>query len=400
MVAPKFAGVARAFVANFYELNEVGASVSLTLDGQPMVDLWGGLADPATKAPWVKDTVSIVFSCTKGAVAILAHHLAYLGSLDLDAPVATYWPEFAANGKENITVAMLLNHTAGMAGLDEAAPDGSFADWKLMTDLLAKAPPLWTPGTRTGYHAISFGYLVGEVIRRITGMRVGEAFDQMIAGPLRAPFWIGLPDSIEDRVAPMIPTAPGPDDVISDAVMQWMGNPASIAAKAFVNAGGGFGAAVNTRAGRAAEVPGGNGVSNGRGLAAIYAPLACGGRLHDVTLTDRAGLARMGNTASANEEDASLLVPVRFGLGFMKSMDNRRQRRGRQESAIMGQAAFGHVGMGGSIGFADPDCGMSFGYSMNRMGIAVLLNPRGQALIDAAYKSIGYATNKPGCWIP
>ena len=400
MVAPKFIGVAQAFVANFHDQNEIGASLAISLDGQPVVDLWGGLADPTTGAPWVKDTISTVFSCTKGATAILAHHLAYQGRLDLYAPVAQYWPEFATNGKEHITVAMLLNHTAGLAGLDTPAPEGAFADWDLMVDLLTKAAPLWAPGTRTGYHAISFGYLVGEVIRRITGLSVGQAFDQMIAGPLRAPFWIGLPEAMEDRVAPMIPTAPGADDVISDCVMQWMGNPASITAKAFVNAGGGFGAAVNTRAGRAAEVPGASGVSNGRGLARIYAPLACGGRLHDIALVDRAGLARMGMTASANEEDASLLIPVRMGLGFMKSMDNRRQRQGRQESAILGAGAFGHVGMGGSIGFADPDCGMSFGYSMNRMGIGVLLNPRGQRLIDAAYKSIGYATNEPGCWIP
>jgi CubicO group peptidase (beta-lactamase class C family) len=400
MVAPKFRAVADAFVANFRDRNEVGGSVAICLDGEPMVDLWGGLADPSSGRAWDKDTISIVFSCTKGATAILAHHLAYLGKLDLDAPVITYWPEFAANGKEHITVRMLLNHTAGLAGLNTPAPEGAFADWDQMASLFAAAEPLWPPGTRTGYHAISFGWLVGEVIRRITGMSVGQAFDAMIAGPLAAPFWIGLPETLEDRVAPMLPTPPGPGDVIPQVVLNWLSDPQSIAAKAFVNASGGFGSATNSRAGRAAEVPGANGVSNARGLAKIYAPLACGGRLHAVTLTDRAGLARMGGTCAANEEDASLLVPVRFALGFMKSMDNRRQPPGRQESAIIGASAFGHVGMGGSIGFADPDCGLSFGYSMNRMGIAVLLNERGQSLVDATYQSIGYSTNAPGAWIP
>lgn len=399
-VAPKFQPVADAFVANFHQHEEIGASVCVLLDGEPVVDLWGGAADAATGRPWEKDTITLVFSNTKGAVAILAHHLAHLGKLDLFAPVSTYWPEFAANGKEAITVAMLLSHTSGLAGLDTPAPDGAFADWDLMTRLLAEAAPLWPPGTRQGYHAVTFGWLVGEVIRRITGMSVGQAFDAMIAKPLNAPFWIGLPEALEDRVAPVIQSPPGPGDVISDCAMQWLTNPQSIAAKAFVNAGGGMGAQLNSRALRAAEVPGGNGMSNGRGLARIYAPLACGGRLHDVALTDRAGLTRMRLGVAANQEDATLLVPTRFGLGFMLSMDNEREKPGRRESAILGEDAFGHVGMGGSIGFADPDCGLSFGYAMNRMGPRVLLNERGQGVIDAAYRAMGYSTRAPGAWVP
>ena len=397
---PRFARVREEFERNFAERGEVGASVCVIVDGEPVVDLWGGVARPDTGTPWERDTVSIVYSCTKGATALCAHLLADRGQLDLDAPVVRYWPEFGQAGKESITVAMLLNHQAGLPAVRRPLPHRAFHNWELMTTALAAEAPFWTPGTRNGYHLITFGWLVGEVVRRVSGRSLGTFFREEVAEPLGLDFWIGLPEAVEARVAPMIAAdPPGPADPPTPFFQAAMTDPECIQALGLLNVGGYLGE-VDARESHAAEIGGAGGITNARGLAGMYAPLACGGEHRGVRLVGRATLARMAAVASATGEDATLLVPSRFGLGFMKSIDNRRQPPGRQDSGILSEAAFGHAGAGGSLGFADPDARLSFGYSMNRMGPGILLNPRGQSLVDATYRSLGYSAGASGAWLP
>jgi CubicO group peptidase (beta-lactamase class C family) len=391
----RFAEVAREFVRNFEERGEVGASVSLRLHGETLVDLWGGVADPATGRAWERDTVSIVFSCTKGATALCAHILASRGQLDLDAPVAEYWPEFAKRGKDAATVRMMLDHSVGVPVISTPLKPNGAVDWEYMVGLLEAQEPFWKPGTRNGYHMINFGWTVGELVRRVSNKSLGAFFRDEIAQPLGIEFWIGAPESVEPRIAPMRFYAPAPGEAPSEFVVKMLSERQSIQGLSMLNLG--FDA--NSREAHAAEVGGAGGISNARGLAGMYAPFACGGKLGGKTYVDANTLARMAEVAVATQEDATLLIPTRFGLGFMKSMDNRRRARGDRDSAILSSAAFGHVGAGGSIGFADPQEALSFGYSMNQMGKGILLNERGQSVVDAAYRSLGYTTNAPGVWV-
>jgi CubicO group peptidase (beta-lactamase class C family) len=265
-----------------------------------------------------------------------------------------------------------------------------------MTELLAAEEPFWKPGTRNGYHMVNFGWTVGEIVRRVSGRSLGTFFREEVAGPLGIDFWIGLPEEVEERVAPVIPYMPSPGEPLGTFVQTLLGDPQSIPALSLLNVGG---FDPNCRAAHAAEIGGAGGISNARGLAGMYAPLADGGALDGVRLVDGRQLARMQEVAMATHEDATLLIPTRFGLGFMKSMDNRRRPAGDRDSVILSSAAFGHVGAGGSIGFADPAAGLAFGYSMNRMGHGILLNERGQALVDATYRALGYASNDAGVWL-
>lgn len=390
---PKFQAVREEFERNFQERDEVGASVCVTLDGQTVVDLWGGQANADTGAAWNEDTLSIVFSSTKGATAICAHILASRGQLDLDAPVATYWPEFAQSGKENIPVKMLLNHQAGLPAVRDPLPQGAYADWELMVNTLAKQEPFWEPGTRNGYHALTFGWLVGEVVRRASGKSLGSFFRDEIAGPLGLDFWIGLPEDKEPRVAPMIAAEPDPNS----RFFQEVAKPGSLQSLVLLNAGG-YMDEVDTRAAHAAEIGGAGGITNARGLAGMYEPLALGGKKGAVELVNAATLARMGRVSSSTGRDAVLVMPSRFALGFMKTMDNRGEPAGVQDSVLTSEEAFGHVGAGGSFGFADPKAGMSFGYTMNRMGAGASLNERGQSLVDAVYRALGYQSSDSGAW--
>ena len=391
----RFAEVAREFARNFAERGEVGASVSLTLHGETLVDLWGGVADPATGRAWERDTVSIVFSCTKGATALCAHLLASRGLLDLDAPVAEYWPEFARRGKETATVRMMLDHSVGVPVIAAPLKPLAAADWDYMIAQLEAQEPFWSPGARNGYHMINFGWTVGELVRRVSNKSLGAFFRDEIAQPLGVDFWIGTPEAVEPRIAPMAFYRPGPGEVPGAFMLKMLTDRSSIQGLSMLNIA--FDA--NSRECHAAEIGGAGGISNARGLAGIYAPFACGGTLRGRKFVDAAALARMGEVAVATHEDATLLIPSRFGLGFMKSMDNRRRPHGDRDSAILSSAAFGHVGAGGSIGFADPREELSFGYSMNQMGKGILLNERGQSLVDAAYRSLGYTTNAPGVWV-
>ena len=398
---PGFERVAEAFEKNLKEKGEIGASVCLTVGGETVVDLWGGVADPKTQAAWTRDTVSIVFSCTKGATALCAHVLASRGDLDLDAPVAELWPEFAQAGKERVTTRMMLDHSSAVPAVRAKVKDDGPYDWAYMTERLAAEVPFWEPGTRNGYHGFTFGWTVGEMVRRASGKSLGTFFREEIAGPLGLDFWIGLPEEIEPRVAPIVAHVYKAADAVTPFMRDLATNKESVAALFYFNNGAWRSGGANTRAGHAAEIGAANGITNARGLAGMYAPLANGGG----DLVDATTLARMAEVSMATHDDATLRIPTRFALGFMKSMDNRRRSLAAKlwgedcDSVILGSAAFGHVGAGGSLGFADPVAGLSFGYTMNRMGPGLLMNERGQSLVDAAYLSLGYKNKDGGVWV-
>ena len=379
----RFTLVREAFRENFASRGELGAAVTVTVDGKAVVDLWGGVADRVSGRPWSRDTMVIVFSCTKAATALCAHMLVARGDLDLDAPVARYWPEFAAAGKHAIPVRMLLNHQSGLAAIDEPLPGAAIYNWDTMTAALAAQAPHWEPGSAHGYHAATFGWLVGEVVRRISGRSLGTFFREEVAGPLGLDFWIGLPEALEMRVAP-VRMAPLTGE--TTPITRAMANRGTLTSKAFMNPPGLLTARqVNARALHAAEVPAANGIATARGLAGMYTALACGGRIGAVELVDRDTLQAMA-TVESEGDDRVLLIPTRFASGFMKSIDNGRQG----DSAVLGPnpAAFGHAGAGGSIGMADPTARVAIGYVMNQLGAGVLLNARGQGLIDAVYASL------------
>ncbi|HQS17088.1 serine hydrolase domain-containing protein [Reyranella sp.] len=398
---PGFERVAEAFEKNLKEKGEIGASVCLTVGGETVVDLWGGVADAKTSAPWTRDTVSIVFSCTKGATALCAHVLASRGALDLDAPVTELWPEFAQHGKERVTTRMMLDHSSAVPAVRAKVKDDGPYDWAYMTERLAAEVPFWEPGTRNGYHGFTFGWTVGEMVRRASGKSLGTFFREEIAGPLGLDFWIGLPEEIEPRVAPIVAHVYKAADAVTPFMRDLATDKESVAALFYFNNGAWRSGGANTRAGHAAEIGAANGITNARGLAGMYAPLAIGGG----DLVDATTLARMAEVSMATHDDATLRIPTRFALGFMKSMDNRRRSLAAKlwgedcDSVILGSAAFGHVGAGGSLGFADPVAGLSFGYTMNRMGPGLLMNERGQALVDAAYLSLGYKNKDGGVWV-
>ncbi|MFC0283282.1 serine hydrolase domain-containing protein [Camelimonas abortus] len=390
----RFTPVLEAFIDNFERRDEVGASVAIQIGGRTVVDLWGGRIAP-DGAPWTRDTVTVVFSCTKGASALCAHMAADRGLLDLDAPVTRYWPEYGQAGKEETLVAMMLDHSAGVPHFREELKPGAYYDYWGMVALLEKEAAFWRPGERNGYHAVSSAWTVGEMVRRSTGRRLGEFFHEEVAGPLGLDFWIGLPESEERRVAPVLPFIPDENSRNSRIVKAAMADPGGPSALFLFN-NGHFNP--NAREARAAEIGSATGVGNARSLAGLYAPLASGGAVNGVRLVGADTLARMSRVSVATHLDATLAIPTRFSLGFMKSMDNRRLDNAADCSVVLPEEAFGHVGAGGSIGFADPRSQMSFGYVMNRMGAGILLNERGQSLVDAACRAVGYASDASGCW--
>ncbi len=395
--APGFERVAEEFIKNFNERKECGANVCLTHEGETKVDLWGGVADPESGKAWEEDTLSIVFSSTKGLTALVAHMLIDQGKMSLDQPVAEIWPEFAKNGKEAATVRQMMNHTVGLPVIRDEVPQGLFFDWDATCQTLADMEPYWTPGSNQGYHAITFGWVVGELMRRVTGKSVGALIQENLSQPLGIDLWCGLPEAEEGRVAPMQMWQLGAGEAPGALALAAFGDPQSIPGKFLFNDGG-FAANINTREAHAAQIPAANGITNGRGMAGAYKPFANGGKAGGKTFISEDQIAKMGEVSAATGRDETLLVRTRFGLGFMMSMDNRGAAEGLQDSVIMGRHAFGHVGAGGSIGFADPDAALSFGYNMNQMGLSILLNERGQSLIDATYQCLGYKDNAPGYW--
>jgi CubicO group peptidase (beta-lactamase class C family) len=387
---PAFALVREEFERNFAERKEVGACLCVTIDGATVVDLWGGIADKYSGRPWDRDTLVLLWSCTKGAVALCAHLLHARGLLDYEEPVSHYWPEFAQAGKSKIPVRWVLNHQAGLPAISTRLKPGDLYDWSRITGLLAAQEPYWQPGTRQGYHAQTFGHLIGEVIQRISGQGLGHFFRTQVADPLGLDLYLGLPSQFEHRVAPIIradPTPRGEPLPISERVA--VEDPNSIPAHAFLNSGRRTGARdYDSLEARQALLPSGGAIGNARGLARMYMPLALGGAAAGVRLLDADALAEMSAVSSATAIDATLLIPTRFSLGYWKRIDNRAGRPGEQDSVLIPESAFGHPGMGGSIGFADPEARLSFGYAMNKQGRGVGLNDRAHRLIQATYECL------------
>ncbi|GEO00869.1 EstA family serine hydrolase [Novosphingobium sediminis] len=384
----QFTGVLAEFRRNFEERKEVGASVAITLGGRSVVDLWGGLANAQTGEAWGRDTIGIVYSCTKAATALCLHMLVDQGKVSYETSVGEIWPEFASAGKEATTVAMMLSHTSPVPHVREAIRKGGLADWDYMTARVAAEAAHWEPGTRQGYHGLTYAWTVGQLVRLVAGVPMGQYFRENVAGPLGLDFHIGLPESEEARVAPMIAADPAEVNFASDFFRKATTEPGSLPNLFLTNQGG---ANFNSREIHAAEIGSANGITNARGLAGMYAPLATGGG--NIVSADR--VHRMGRVCAATQSDAVLCQPMRFAMGFMASTDNRPTGG---DSLILGESAFGHVGMGGSVGFADPAAGLSMGYTMNRMGAGILVNTRGQALIDAAYRAVGMTSDESGAW--
>ncbi len=373
---PKFAEVREEFERNFTGRGDVGASVSVVVEGETVVDLWGGVADPSTGAPWSEETITVVMSMTKGATALCAHILADRDELDLDAPVARYWPEFAAEGKGAIPVRMLLNHQVGLPGFRQTIPPGKPYDWEYMTSALAAERPFWAPGRNYAYHSLTFGWLVGEVVRRVSGKSLGSFFRDEVVTPLGLDFWIGLPESEERRTAPLIPRR---EDVQTDAPDRAL---ASEVISSGVNEERGW---WNTRAAHAAELPASGGVTNARSAARMYAALAMGGSLAGVRLIGPDTVARMARTQSLLVNDSLGAIDAPFSLGFMKA----------PESTGLPETAFGHSGAGGSIGTADPAARTSYAYVMNQMSDTERWKP----LAFAIYRALGYRQGRYGIWM-
>lgn len=383
----RFRAVGEEFERNFAERGEVGASVCVIVEGRTVVDLWGGIADRRTGRPWQRDTIGVVWSSTKGATALCAHLLVSRGLLDLDQTVASYWPAFGQAGKDGITVRTLLNHQAGLPAIRQPLTPGGLYDWEYVTGVLAAETPFWEPGTRQGYHATTFGHLVGELVRRVSGRPFDVFFRAEVAGPLGLDFHIGLPEEHEERVAPTIRADPPPPREPRSLFLARMAEePSSIQALTVKNTGRRSTAGDHdSREAHRAVLPSQGGITNARGLAGMYAPLAMGGG----SPIDNVTLRHVNRVSSAIGVDATLLIGLRIALGFWKSSDNRRGPLGARDSILLSEEAFGHPGMGGSLGFADPGTRMSFGYTMNKQGRGVCLNERGQSLVDAVYRSLG-----------
>lgn len=392
---PKFQRVVDQFNCNFKERGEVGASVAIFVEGELVVNLWGGIADQDNGRKWREDTLALVYSSTKGLAAICLNMLIDRGLIEIDAPVARYWPEFAANGKEGITVGMIVSHQAGLPFFQEQLPDGAYLDWDLVTSRLASEAPIWEPGTQHGYHAVTLGFLEGEILRRVTGKTIGQFLRDEVAGPLGADIWIGCPEGEHHRIATSYFDDPNPESPLFKRLMNdadWLG------ARFLTNTGNDNAPGIaNTAARRRAEIPAAGGIVTARGLARAYSPLSLDGSIDGIRIVSENMLPLMRTTRSASGKDAILQVPTTFTLGFSKTWGARALGEG--EHVIMGEHAFGTAGYGGSIGFADGDARMAFGYVMNRHGPGVGLNNRGQSLVDAAYQSVGFHSSAPGFWI-
>ena len=379
---PKFGRVKDAFAENFASHGEVGASLSVVAEGEVVVDIWGGYANEAETRPWERDTIVNVYSTTKGITTICAHRLVDQGLLDIDAPVAKYWPEFAQAGKENIPVRYLLSHTAGLPAMRKFLPAGSASNWDLIASTLAETEPWWEPGTKHGYHAVTFGWLVGEVIRRISGKSVGAYFRDEIAEPLGIDFHIGLPEEHDARVADIIPSAMPTMDP-NNPMAKVMMDPTSMNFMAFMIAPEalqpGF---VNSREWRAAELPAANGHGNARSLARLYGALAADGRLDGVQVLSPEAI-KAATVEQAYGPDAIIFFPMRYALGFMLDFPE-----GEMQISPTG-ALFGHAGMGGSFGYADPEARIGIGYTMNKMNMGYgEMDPRWAGMIPAIYGSL------------
>jgi CubicO group peptidase (beta-lactamase class C family) len=371
---PRYAAVRDAFAEGFEARSELGAAVAVTRGGEPVVDLWAGHADLARTRPWQADTLVHVYSVTKGMTALCAHRLIERGVLDLDAPAARYWPEFAARGKDAIPVRWLLAHRAGLPALRAPLPPEALYDPAAMAAALAGAEPCVPPG-QIAYHPMTFGWLVGELVRRVDGRSVGRFFREEIAEPLGVDFHIGLGPAEEKRAAEVTDLEPPPEFAMAFASAPAGELPLVVLAFANPSGTGDHNAPEHRRA----EIPAMNGHGTARALARVYGALACGGELDGVRVLAPESIER-ARSEQARDMDPLLGMPLRMGLGFWLS-----QPEVPGFAYGPNEGAFGHPGAGGSLGFADPAAAIGFGYVTSRMGSEMSTDPRAQALIDALY---------------
>lgn len=366
---PRFEAVRDAFAGNFSQGLEVGASVCVTVDGEAVVDLWAGDADESG-TPWASDTIVNVYSTTKTMAGLCMLMLADRGELDFSAPVATYWPEFAQNGKEGVLVSHIMAHTAGSSGFDTPISAEDLYDWEKVTSLLAAQAPWWEPGTMSGYHAVTQGYLQGEVLRRITGGTMDEFFRSEVSGPLGADFHISLDAEHDHRVGDLIPPASLAADLGADIdqeslAFRTLSNPVMTALEP------------RTRQWRAAEIPAAGGLGNARSVGRVHSAMACGGTVDGVSL-----LSPEGVEVALQEQhvgmDAVLGVDARFGMGF--GLGN--------ETMPLPPRSFYWGGWGGSLALIDLDTRSTVSYVMNRMESDLTGDPRGGAIGLAALTAI------------
>jgi CubicO group peptidase (beta-lactamase class C family) len=379
--APGFEKVRDVFEQHFADGLEVGSAFAAYHRGELVVDLWGGIVDRDTARPWQRDSLMGVFSTTKGATAICAHRLAQEGRLDVEAPVIEYWPEFGQAGKETIPVSYLLSHQAGLAWVDEPLTLEQALAWEPMIHALERQAPAWEPGSAHGYHAVTYGYLVGEVVRRISGRSIGTYFRDEIADPLGLDFWIGLPAEHEHRVGKFVGGLGGDVDLDDEsrALLDQFIGPQTMLGKS-LTAGGAFGMGSETwdsPAVHAAEVPAAAGIADARSVARLYA--ATIGEVDGIHLLSPEQV-RIATTQRTHGPNIVILdLDLQFGLGFIVPSSI---------VSLGGPRSFGHFGAGGSAGWADPDAELAFGYVMNRMEMGLAGDQRSYTLINACYDAL------------
>ncbi len=380
MIEPGWEGVQEAFEANFASGEEVGAGCAVYHHGRKVVDLVGGHFDADRTQPYTDDALQLVFSTTKGITAIAVAMCVQRGLLDYDEPVATYWPEFAANGKGEATVAQLLSHQCGLITVDRPTTLAEALDWKTITSRLADGTPEWPIGTAHGYHALTYGWLAGELIRRTDGRTPGQFVAEELAGPLGLDMWIGLPDELEPRVSPMVGALfVKSDDPNVQAMLDQFFGPQSNAFRALTLNGafsfdGEGDNPFNTRELHAAEIPAGNGITNARSLAKLYA--ATIGEVDGVQLlTDATRDRARAKVTPDGETDQCLMLESTFGMGFMVH---------GPMTVYAGPGTYGHPGAGGSVACAQPERDLAFAYVMNQMATNLAGDMRAQRLLEAA----------------
>lgn len=371
----RFEPVVDAFIANYRNEEELGSAVSVVLGGETVVDLWGGWFDPGRDRVWERDTLVCMMSVAKGISAVAFNMLIDRGIVELDAPVAEYWPEFAQSGKERLPVRYLLDHRAGLPALSDPLWPGAMYDREAMVAALARQAPLWEPGTVAAYHVHTQGYLLGEVMRRTTGKLIGQWVRDEIAGPLAADYWLGLPRSEHHRVSPLVPNM-GAKILAAQAAEA----EDSLRRRAFAqNPPGSWGEMVNSTEWREMDMSSGSGHGNARAVARIYGALA-NGKMGGVRLLSEEALDQM---TTMQHDQVELLQDrhYRQGLGVLLNSP---------DAVYMGPnpRAFGHHGIGGSTGFADRDATLGFSYSVNQMHAVGTNGPRARRLIDAVYASL------------
>lgn len=361
-----------AFINNFVEHGEIGASVCITVSGVKVVDLWGGFSNPQKTNLWQEDQLANAFSIGKGVTAVVAAQCVAQGLISYDTRVASLWPEFAAHGKESLTLRDLLGHRAGLPAVRTRLPPNAMYDWKLMTESLAGETPWWTPGKGHGYHVNTYGFLVGELLRRATGKTVGKLVSELIAEPLGAEIYLGTPTHLHSRIADF----EWPNDPFPEAEPTGLDEEQLLQFNTYYNPSGLSGAGVvNSAPWRIAEMPSTNIHASARAVSTLYTSLAHGGHHNNVTLLP-AEILKIASSEVSMGDDKILQRASRFAHGFQLPIPERGFGPNVE--------SFGHFGAGGSVGFCDPTAKVGFGYVMNQMGPR-WQNPRNRALIDSLY---------------